>query len=156
MSVPPSDLTLDDVATLLLQLEPEDRDDWRAPASSSPTSRSATRSASAVQPLVARAVKALKPLADGTAADPAAAYAEVCALVERAMDATAGAPAPAAKPAPAAPAAAAAPAAPADDRLPTDLDLELLATSSSRAASASSAARPRCSSSSARPTTSRR
>ncbi len=30
MSVPPSDLTLDDVATLLLQLEPEDRDDLSA------------------------------------------------------------------------------------------------------------------------------
>jgi two-component system chemotaxis sensor kinase CheA len=134
MSVPPSDLTLDDVATLLLQLEPEDRDDLARAREQLADLAFGNRVGIAVQPLVAKAVKALKPLAEGTAADPAAAYAEVCALVERAMDATAAGPA--AKAPPAAPAAAPAPAptsmpdvepaAPADERLPTDLDLDLL------------------------------
>ncbi len=134
MSVPPSDLTLDDVATLLLQLEPEDRDDLARAREQLADLAFGNRVGIAVQPLVAKAVKALKPLAEGTAADPAAAYAEVCALVERAMDATAAGPAATAPPA--APAAAPAPAptsmpdvepaAPADERLPTDLDLDLL------------------------------
>jgi two-component system chemotaxis sensor kinase CheA len=128
MSATPSDLTLDDVATLLLQLEPEDRDDLARAREQLADLAFGNKVGIAVQPLVAKAIKALKPLAAGTAADPAAAYAEVCALMERIMEGAAGAPAPApAAPAPAAaPAAPAAAPAPAEDRLPTDLDLDLL------------------------------
>jgi two-component system chemotaxis sensor kinase CheA len=122
-----SAFTLDDVATLLLQLEPEDRDDFARAREQLADLAFGNKVSIAAQPLVAGAMRALKPLAEGVAPDPAGAFAKVCALLEQAMAIDAappGRPA-AAPPAQAAPAAPA-PAAPAGDRLPADLDLELL------------------------------
>ena len=115
--------TLDDVATLLLQLEPEDRDDLARAREQLADLAFGNQMSIATQPIVARALKALKPLADGTAADPAAAFAEVCALIERAMDSGAPAAAPAV---PSTPSAPSAPETAAPDRLPDDIDLTLL------------------------------
>jgi hypothetical protein len=167
MSAAPSDLTLDDVATLLLQLEPEDRHELALAREQLADLAFGNKVGIATQPLVARAVKALKPLADGTAADPVAAYAEVCALVERAMDAQAAITA-AATAAPAPPRGRRdardarprrppprPPTRPTTGSPPTSTSTSS-ATSSSRAASVWPAARPPCSSSSAAPTTPRR
>ncbi|MDF1506266.1 hypothetical protein PYV61_25140, partial [Roseisolibacter sp. H3M3-2] len=90
-----SEFTLDDAVTLLLQLEPEDRDEFARIREALADLAFGNKVPIAIQPTVARAVRVLKPLADGTAPDPAAAFAEVCALLEQAMDGP-----PAAAPAP--------------------------------------------------------
>jgi two-component system chemotaxis sensor kinase CheA len=132
-----AEFTLDDAVTLLLQLEPEDRDEFARVREALADLAFGNKVPIAIQPVVAKAVRVLKPLAEGTAPDPAAAFAEVCALLEQAMDgdgatpapAPAAAAAPAPRPAPVAVAPAAAPVAagvdPADV-LPADVDLELL------------------------------
>jgi two-component system chemotaxis sensor kinase CheA len=134
-----AEFTLDDAVTLLLQLEPEDRDEFARVREALADLAFGNQVPIAIQPMVAKAVRVLKPLTDGTAPDPAAAFAEVCALLEQAMAPgvsapaapvaapTAPVPAPRPAPAPAAPVAAAAVGAvdPAD-LLPTDVDLELL------------------------------
>jgi len=121
--------SLDDAVTLLLQLEPEDRDELARLREALADLAFGNQVPISLQPLVAKAVRVLGPLADGTAADPAATFAEVCALLERVMDG----PKPEAKPAakPAAMAAAEVPnAAPAEDpsldRLPDDVELDLV------------------------------
>jgi hypothetical protein len=179
-----AEFTLDDAVTLLLQLEPEDRDDFARVREALADLAFGNLVPIAVQPLVARAVRVLKPLAEGTAADPAATFAEACALLEQAMgdDGISAAPKPAAAVAPTTPAAPAAPvvvataspagapasaapapgAAPADafdparDLLPPTWTSSCCATSSWRAATASRGARRRCSPSSSAPTTARR
>ena len=62
--------TLDDVATLLLQLEPGDHDELTRAREQLADLAFGNRVSIAAQPLVARALKALKPLVDGTAAAP--------------------------------------------------------------------------------------
>ena len=135
-----AEYSLDDAVTLLLQLEPEDREDLARVREALAELAFGNRVPIAVQPLVARAVRALRPLAEGTAPDAAAALAEVSALLEQAMGWSEPVPGtPAATPsaaafdtafdtAPAAPEAArhAALPAPALDVLPADLDAELL------------------------------
>ncbi len=138
--------TLDDVATYFLQLEPEDRDDLGRVRDQLADLAFGNKVAISVQPLLARAVRTLKPLVEGKAPDPAAVLAEVGALLEQVM---AGAPASGvAAPAPAATAPSVAPvtitptvearpaepataepasAAAAPEVLPTDVDLDLLA-----------------------------
>jgi two-component system chemotaxis sensor kinase CheA len=129
-----AEFTLDDAVTLLLQLEPEDRDDFARVREALADLAFGNQVPIAIQPTVAKAVRVLKPLAEGTAPDPAVAFAEVCALLEQAMG---NAPAP--KPAPALVAApvtgpagatsaasAAAQAPDPADLLPLDVDLDLL------------------------------
>ncbi len=65
-----SSFSLDDAVTLLLQLEPEDRDDLARAREQLADLAFGNKVGIAVQPLVAKAIKALKPLAAGTAADP--------------------------------------------------------------------------------------
>jgi two-component system chemotaxis sensor kinase CheA len=113
-----SSFSLDDAVTLLLQLEPEDRDEIARLREALADLAFSNQMPIAVQPLVARAVRALGPLAAGTAEDPAAAFAEVSELLERVMGTASAAepappPAPTAPPAPPAPPAPTAPAAPA-------------------------------------------
>ena len=124
-----AEFTLDDAVTLLLQLEPEDRDEFARVREALADLAFGNKVPIAIQPTVAKAVRVLKPLAEGTAPDPAAAFAEVCALLEQAMDGAPAATAPAPRPAVVAVAPAAAPVAggvdPADV-LPADVDLELL------------------------------
>jgi two-component system chemotaxis sensor kinase CheA len=128
-----SEFTLDDAVTLLLQLEPEDRDEFARIREALADLAFGNKVPIAIQPTVAKAVRVLKPLADGSAADPAATFAEVCALLEQAMDAGVCAPPAAVAPPPAvaAPSASAAPAPVSDepdpaDVLPLDVDLDLL------------------------------
>jgi two-component system chemotaxis sensor kinase CheA len=136
-----AEFSLDDAVTLLLQLEPEDRDDLARVREQLADLAFGNKVAIAVQPLVARAVRALKPLAEGTALDPAAALAEVGALLEQVVgwsDAPAAAaggravaPGHAAAASPPSLARVAVPAGEAEadataDLLPMDLDLELL------------------------------
>jgi two-component system chemotaxis sensor kinase CheA len=129
-----AEFTLDDAVTLLLQLEPEDRDEFARVREALADLAFGNQVPIAIQPVVARAVRVLKPLAEGTAPDPAAAFAEVCALLEQAMAPVASSPAPttavpAPPPAPPPAAPVAAPtvdAVDAADLLPTDVDLELL------------------------------
>ena len=80
-----SDSTLEDVVLHILQLEPGDRDDFGRAREQLAELAFGGRLAIAAQPLVAGAMRAIKPLADGTAADPAAAFAEASALLERAL-----------------------------------------------------------------------
>jgi two-component system chemotaxis sensor kinase CheA len=129
-----SEFTLDDAVTLLLQLEPEDREEFARVREALADLAFGGRVPIAIQPTVARAVRVLKPLADGTAPDPTATFAEVCALLEQAMDTPGSVEAPPAPTAPPAPrvvaVASGAGAAPAgadpEDTLPADADLELL------------------------------
>ncbi|GLC25334.1 chemotaxis protein CheA [Roseisolibacter agri] len=127
-----SEFTLDDAVTLLLQLEPEDREEFARIREALADLAFGNKVPIAIQPTVAKAVRVLKPLAEGTAADPAATFAEVCALIEQAMDAGLAAP-PAAAPAAAAPpshavsSSAVPSSAPSEsDVLPADVDLDLL------------------------------
>jgi two-component system, chemotaxis family, sensor kinase CheA len=124
--------SLDDAVTLLLQLEPEDRDELARLREALADLAFGNQMPISVQPIVAKAVRVLGPLANGTAPDPAATFAEVCAILEQVMNYSS---APAATPdasAPAVPGVASAPAAdePAEDaainRLPDDLDVDLL------------------------------
>src|SRR5688500_9928655 len=85
----PTPRSLDDAVLLLLQLEPHDRDALASLRESLAELAFGNQVSFAVQPLVARAVRALGPLAAGSAPDPAAAFAEVSALLERVMDASA-------------------------------------------------------------------
>ncbi|MGZ8414374.1 MAG: Hpt domain-containing protein [Gemmatirosa sp.] len=124
-----SEFTLDDAVTLLLQLEPEDRDEFARIREALADLAFGNKVPIAIQPTVAKAVRVLKPLADGSAADPAATFAEVCALLELAMDAGVCAPAPVKAPAAATPSAAPQPAVDGPDPtdvLPLDVDLDLL------------------------------
>ena len=129
-----AEFTLDDAVTLLLQLEPEDRDEFARVREALADLAFGNQVPIAIQPMVAKAVRVLKPLTEGTAPDPAAAFAEVCALLEQAMAPVASSPAPttavpAPPPAPPPAAPVAAPtvdAVDAADLLPTDVDLELL------------------------------
>lgn len=77
--------TLDDVALYLLQLEPDDRAELGRAREQLAAMALANRTPIAAQPYVAGAVRALGPLADGTAPDPAAAVREVGRLLERAV-----------------------------------------------------------------------
>src|SRR5687768_12698262 len=110
-----SPFSLDDAVTLLLQLEPEDRDEIARLREALADLAFDNRMPISVQPLVARAVRVLGPLAKGTAEDPHAVFAEVSALLEQVMitpGSTGAAPdvAPVAAPAPAPVAESAAPA----------------------------------------------
>ena len=118
-----AEFTLDDAVTLLLQLEPEDRDELARVREALADLAFGNRVPITIQPVVAKAVRVLKPLAEGTAPDPAAAFAEVCALLEQAMDPAASTPAPTPV-APAVPATAR--AVDVADLLPADVDLDLL------------------------------
>ncbi|HEY0777157.1 MAG TPA: chemotaxis protein CheA [Gemmatirosa sp.] len=132
------ELALDDVITYLLQLEPADREDLARVREQLADLAFGNKVGIAVQPIVARAVRALKPLVDGTAPDPAAALAEVGALLEAAIGdgrapATSGAVMPIIVP-PSERAPSAVPVVPADvgtalgtESLPADVDLDLLA-----------------------------
>jgi len=82
MTPPP---TLDEIATLLLQLEPGDHDDLARAREQLAELAFGNRVSIAAQPLVARALRVLKPLADGTAPDPDAAFGSLCDLLEQAM-----------------------------------------------------------------------
>ena len=99
--------TLDDVALQLLQLEPQDRVAPRRARERLAEVALTARTGVAAQPYVARAVRALGPLADGTASDSAAAMREVGRLLQCAVE------------------AAAEPAKPERVRPPTDLVEEL-------------------------------
>ena len=77
--------TLDDVALYLLQLEPDDCAELGRAREQLAAMALANRTPIAAQPYVARAVRALGPLADGTAPDPAAAVREVGRLLECAV-----------------------------------------------------------------------
>ena len=79
--------TLDDLALFLLQLEPDDRAELGRAREQLAAMALANRTPIAAQPYVARAVRALGPLADGTAPDPAAAAREVGRLLECAVTA---------------------------------------------------------------------
>ena len=69
-----SSFSLDDAVTLLLQLEPEDRDDFARVREALADLAFGNQVPIAIQPTVAKAVRVLKPLAEGTAPDPAAAF----------------------------------------------------------------------------------
>src|SRR4051812_47862942 len=121
--------SLDDAVTLLLQLEPEDRDEIARLREALADLAFGNQMPIAVQPAVAKAVRVLGPLANGTAADPVATFAEVSAILEGVMNAISGIVAPAPKPEPATVAAANAGVVTEDpslDQLPHDLDIELL------------------------------
>lgn len=79
--------TLDDLALSLLQLEPDDRAELGRAREQLAAMALANRTPITAQPYVARAVRALGPLADGTAPDPAAAVREVGRLLECAVTA---------------------------------------------------------------------
>lgn len=79
--------TLDDVALHLLQLEPQDRAALRHARERLAEVALAGRGGMAAQPYVARAVRALGPLADGTAGDSAAVMREVGRLLQCAVEA---------------------------------------------------------------------
>src|SRR5689334_13719819 len=81
-----SSFSLDDAVTLLLQLEPEDRDELARLREALADLAFGNQVPIAVQPLVAKVVRVLGPLAAGTAPDPQATFAEVCALLEQVMD----------------------------------------------------------------------
>ena len=83
-----SELTLDDVAIYLVQLEPEDRDDLARVREHLADLVFGNKIGISAQPLVARAMRTLKPLVDGTAADPAAALTEVGVTLQQALQAT--------------------------------------------------------------------
>jgi hypothetical protein len=165
-----AEYSLDDAVTLLLQLEPEDREDLARVREALAELAFGNRVPIAVQPLVARAVRALRPLAEGTAPDAAAALAEVSALLEQAMGWSESVPGtPAAAPSPRRSTRRSTRRPPlrrprGTPRCPRRRSTcsppistpSCWATSSSRAATASRAARPPCSPSSRRPTTRRR
>jgi two-component system chemotaxis sensor kinase CheA len=135
-------LTLDDAATLLLQLEPGDLDDLARLREALTTLVFENRVPITAQPHVARAARLLGTLTDGTADTPAAVLTDVSRAIEAAMStadaleaaATLATPlhnaavTPRASAAPAAPAPA--PVASVDDPsldvLPDDTDLDLL------------------------------
>ena len=79
--------TLDDLALHLLQLEPDDRAELGRAREQLAAMALANRTPIAAQPYVAGAVRALGPLADGTAPDPAAAVREVGRLLDCAVTA---------------------------------------------------------------------
>ena len=81
-----SDPTLEDVVLHILQLEPGDRDDFGRAREQLAELAFGGRLAIAAQPLVAGAMRAMKPLAEGTAADPSAAFVEASQLLERALE----------------------------------------------------------------------
>ena len=84
--------TLDDVALHLLQLEPQDRAALRRVRERLAEGALAGHTRMAAQPYIARAVRALGPLADGTAWDAAAVMHEVGRLLQRAVEAASDAP----------------------------------------------------------------
>jgi len=110
-------LSLDDAVTLLLQLGPEDRDELARLREALMDLAFGNEVPIDVQPLVAKAVRVLGPLADGSAADPAAAFADVSAILEAVMERS-GPDSP--------PAVAEVAEDPPLDTLPADLDVELL------------------------------
>jgi two-component system chemotaxis sensor kinase CheA len=138
-------LTLDDAATLLLQLEPGDLDDLARLREALTTLVFENRVPITAQPHVARAARLLGTITDGTADTPAAVLTDVSRAIEAAMSTTdaleaaatlatplhSAAVTPRASAAPAAPVPA--PVAPVEavddpslDVLPDDTDLDLL------------------------------
>jgi two-component system chemotaxis sensor kinase CheA len=127
-----SAFSLDDAATLLLQLEPDDTTELARLRDGLADLALDNRVGIASQPMVARAVRLLGRLAAGADADghaDAATLAEVGTLLERAMaaeGASAATPGPIVLSPAAAPAAHAAHAGDAADAFPADVDAELL------------------------------
>lgn len=87
IDAPMPEPTLDDLALYLLQLEPDDRAELGRAREQLATIALANRTPITAQPYVAGVVRALGPLADGTAPDPAAALREVGRLLECAVTA---------------------------------------------------------------------
>lgn len=83
--LPVSDLTLDDAATLLLQLEPGDLDDLARLREALTTLVFENRVPITSQPHVARAARLLGTLVDHSAEAPASVFADVSRAIEAAM-----------------------------------------------------------------------
>jgi two-component system, chemotaxis family, sensor kinase CheA len=127
-----SPLTLDDAATLLMQLEATDTADLATLRDALTVLAFENKVPIAAQPFVARAARVLGTIVNASAPDAAAALAEVGQALESAMRACDGNPATRTEPAPVAKAAPVAdpllvaPSTPGMDRLPEDADRDLL------------------------------
>lgn len=123
-------LSLDDVAALLVQLEPTDTTELRRVQDAlhriATSAEAQMAYPAATQKLAAEAVKQLAQIVQGLAADPQRALTEAGWLIEGAITALAEHPAETSRTAPPPPQTAATPAVSAPDLLPPDTDTELL------------------------------